>query len=134
MKYPRILCILSIFMPLWVLVLPGLSMWVQRSGLQALRRLSLPMILHTIRGIVVILSGICFMIHLNQMGLQDQMGHAGWNQGIKDAESTSELKHLTPANVADSKYQSPCPLCGDPTYFWLSAGDLDSDTEKLHKR
>ncbi len=56
-------------------------------------------------------------------------GDAGWQQRIKDAEGTSRLSHLTPAKVAECEDQRPCPLCEQPTYFWLSEGDLDSDTE-----
>jgi hypothetical protein len=52
-----------------------------------------------------------------------------WQQRIMDVEGTSRLSHLTPANVAESKYHSPCPLCGNPTYFWLNTGDMDNDTE-----
>ncbi|MCR4288917.1 MAG: hypothetical protein NUV86_01465 [Candidatus Scalindua sp.] len=55
---------------------------------------------------------------------------AEWYQRNMDAEGASALRHFTPANVADSKYHSPCPLCGDLTYFWLKTGDMDSDTEK----
>lgn len=52
-----------------------------------------------------------------------------WQKRILVVEETSRLGHLTPAKVADSKYQSPCPLCGFSTYFWLNTGDMDNDTE-----
>ena len=32
--------------------------------------------------------------------------------------------------LAESKYHSPCPLCENPTYFWLDSGLIDGDTEK----
>lgn len=57
-------------------------------------------------------------------------GDKGWEKRIKAVEGTSRLRHMTPGSVDASKYQSPCPLCEDPTYFWLSAGDMDSDTER----
>lgn len=60
-------------------------------------------------------------------------GEKGWVNRIKQAEGQSRLKYLTPANVQESKYHSPCPLCGDPTYFWLDSSLIDSDTEKLIK-
>ncbi len=56
---------------------------------------------------------------------------AEWHQRIMDVEGTSRLSHLTPANVAESKYHNPCPLCEYPTYFWLNTGDMDNDTERL---
>ena len=56
----------------------------------------------------------------------------GWQKRIKDVEDTSRLSHLTPANVAESKEQSPCPLCGKPTYFWITGG-VDSATEGFIK-
>jgi len=56
-------------------------------------------------------------------------GENGWQKRIMDVEGSSRLGHLVPADVSESKYHSPCPLCGNPTYFWLNTGDLDSDTE-----
>lgn len=55
-------------------------------------------------------------------------GDEGWQKRIMDVEGTSRLSHLTPAREAASKYHSPCPLCGNPTYFWMNSGDLDGDT------
>lgn len=55
-------------------------------------------------------------------------GEKGWVNRIKQAEGQSRLKYLTPANVEESKYQSPCPLCGKPTYFWLDDSYIDDDT------
>lgn len=60
-------------------------------------------------------------------------GEKGWVNRIKQAEGQSRLKYLTPANVEESKYQSPCPLCGEPTYFWLDSSLIDGDTERLIK-
>jgi hypothetical protein len=36
---------------------------------------------------------------------------------------------MVPADVAESKYHSPCPLCDFPTYFWMKTDAIDSDTE-----
>lgn len=55
-------------------------------------------------------------------------GEKGWVNRIKQAEGQSRLKYLTPANVEESKYQSPCPLCEKPTYFWLDDSYIDDDT------
>ncbi len=55
-----------------------------------------------------------------------------WQQRISDAEGTSRLSHLTPATNAESKEHNPCPLCGKPTYFWITGG-IDSASEKLIK-
>jgi len=60
-------------------------------------------------------------------------GEKGWVNRIKQAEGQSRLKYLTPANVQESKYHSPCPLCAKPTYFWLDNSHIDGDTEKLIK-
>ena len=56
-------------------------------------------------------------------------GDDAWHKRIMAVEDTSALSHLTPAKVAESKYHSPCPLCEDTTYFWLNTGDMDSDTD-----
>jgi hypothetical protein len=56
-------------------------------------------------------------------------GDDAWHQRIMDVEGTSALSYLTPEKVAESKYHSPCPLCGYATYFWLNTGDMDNDTE-----
>ena len=58
-------------------------------------------------------------------------GEKGWVNRIKQAEGQSRLKYLTPANVQESKYHGPCPLCAKPTYFWLDNSHIDGDTEKL---
>ncbi len=60
-------------------------------------------------------------------------GEKGWVNRIKQAEGQSRLKYLTPANVQESKYHGPCPLCAKPTYFWLDNSHIDGDTEKLIK-
>jgi hypothetical protein len=57
-------------------------------------------------------------------------GEKGWVNRIKQAEGQSRVKYLTPANVAESKYHSPCPLCEKPTYFWLDSSLIDGDTVK----
>lgn len=58
-------------------------------------------------------------------------GGKGWLNRLKKAESQSRVKYLTPASLDEGKYQSPCPLCEQPTYFWLSSGQIDGDTVKL---
>ncbi len=60
-------------------------------------------------------------------------GDNSWQKRITDVKDTSGHHHLIPDNVADSKYHSPCPLCGDATYFWLSDSDMDSDTDSFIK-
>ena len=57
-------------------------------------------------------------------------GEKGWVNRIKQAEGQSRIKYLTPANVEESKYHSPCPLCEKPTYFWLDSSLIDGDTVK----
>lgn len=57
-------------------------------------------------------------------------GEKSWVNRIKQAEGQSRIKYLTPANVEESKYHSPCPLCEKPTYFWLDSSLIDGDTEK----
>ena len=59
-------------------------------------------------------------------------GDDAWHKRIMDVEGTSALSHLTPAKVAESKYHSPCPLCGDLTYFWMNTGDLDDNDVQAH--
>jgi hypothetical protein len=129
MKYPRILCILSVFAFMGIGVTGikhvGAEEWT--ASFEAFKATDDPSYHQRHNGII---EWHLFHDTSESNGAAGSNGNAGWNKGIKDAESTSQLKHLTPANVADSKYQSPCPLCGDTTYFWLSAGDLDSDTEK----
>ncbi len=56
-------------------------------------------------------------------------GDNAWQNRIKKVERTSRLSHLTPANVEESKHHSPCPLCEFPTYFWVKTSIIDSDTE-----
>jgi hypothetical protein len=60
-------------------------------------------------------------------------GEKGWLNRIMEAEEQSRLKYMSPANVEESKYQSPCPLCEDPTYFWLNSGLIDGVTENYIK-
>ena len=59
-------------------------------------------------------------------------GDGAWHQRIMDVEDTSGHHHLTPADLPDSKYHSPCPLCGDATYFWLNTGDMDDSDVQAH--
>ncbi len=56
-------------------------------------------------------------------------GDKSWQKRIMDVKDTSGHHYLIPADVEESKYHSPCPLCEDPTYFWFNTADLDSDTE-----
>ena len=60
-------------------------------------------------------------------------GEKGWLNRIMDVEGQSRLSYMAPANVAESKYQSSCPLCEKPTYFWLNSGLIDGDTESQIK-
>ena len=55
-------------------------------------------------------------------------GEKGWLNRITEAEGQSRLKYLSPANVEEGKYHSPCPLCENPTYFWLDNGLIDNET------
>ncbi len=55
-------------------------------------------------------------------------GEKGWLNRIMEAKGQSRLKYLSPANVEEGKYQSPCPLCEDPTYFWLDSSIIDNET------
>ena len=55
-------------------------------------------------------------------------GEKGWVNRIKQAEGQSRLKYQKPANVSAQKYHSPCPLCEKPTYFWLDDSYIDGDT------
>ena len=59
-------------------------------------------------------------------------GDGAWHQRIMDVEDTSGHHHLTPADLPNSKYHSPCPLCGDATYFWMNTGDLDDSDVQAH--
>ena len=59
------------------------------------------------------------------------VGGKGWMDRLKVAEGQSRVKYLIPASMDEGKYQSPCPLCEQPTYFWLSGGQIDNDTAKL---
>ncbi|KHE93154.1 MAG: hypothetical protein K8F52_08210 [Candidatus Scalindua rubra] len=126
MRYPRILCILSIFAFMGIGVTGikhvGAEEWV--ASFEAFKSADDPAYHQRHSGNIE--------WHLFQDSSESN-GDAAWNERIKDAESTSQLKHLTPAKVVDSKYHSPCPLCECPTYFWLSADDLDSDVERFIK-
>ncbi len=120
MKYPRILCILSIFAFMGIGVTGikhvGAEEWT--ASFEAFKSTDDPTYHQRHNGNIE---------WHNFHDTSESNGYIEWNKGIKDAESTSQLKHLTPANVEDSKYHSSCPLCGFATYFWLSDSDLDSD-------
>lgn len=60
-------------------------------------------------------------------------GEKGWVNRLKDAEGQSRLNYQNPANLADEKYHTPCPLCEKLTYFWLDIGHIDNDTVKFIK-
>lgn len=60
-------------------------------------------------------------------------GEKAWVNRIKDVGGKSELSYLDPADLPDEKYHSPCPLCENPTYFWLDAGFIDGETVKFIK-
>ncbi len=122
MKYPRILCVFSIFVFMGIGIV-GIEP-VSADDFQAFKSTEDPGYHQRHNGNIE--------WHLFQDSAESN-GDKGWQQRIKDAAGTSRLSHLTPAKVAESKEQSPCPLCGYPTYFWLSAGDLDSDTESFIK-
>jgi len=64
---------------------------------------------------------------------QSNEGKKSWINRIKDAEGQSRLSYQKPANLADEKYQAPCPLCKQPTYFWLDSGHVDAETVRLIK-
>ncbi|MEE8597567.1 MAG: hypothetical protein V3T09_07145 [bacterium] len=122
MKYPRILCALSIFIFMGIGV-TGIK-HVGAASFESFKPADDPGYTQRHNGNIE--------WHLFHDSAESN-GDEEWQQRIKDAEGTSRLIHLTPAKVAESKYQSPCPLCEDPTYFWLKKGDLDSDTELFIK-
>jgi len=122
MKYPRILCILSIFAFMGIGVTgikhAGADEWI--ASFEAFKSTDDPTYHQRHDGNIE--------WHLFQDSSESNKDKdAAWYKRIMDAESTSQLKYLTPAKVAESKYHSPCPLCEYLTYFWLSVDDLDSD-------
>ncbi len=124
MKYPRILCVLSIFvfMGIGIIGIQHVDAEEWTASFEAFKSTDEPAYHQRHNG------GIEW--HLFQDSAESNHdSDKGWQNRIKDAEGSSRLSHLTPAKVAESKYHSPCPLCGDPTYFWLDTGGLDSDTE-----
>ena len=122
MKYPRILCALSIFIFMGIGV-TGITQ-VGAASFEAFKPADDP-------GYHQRHDGNIEWHSFHQSA--ESNGDKGWRQRIKDAEGTSRLRHLTPAKVAESKEQSPCPLCEDPTYFWLNESDMDSDTVSFIK-
>ncbi len=57
-------------------------------------------------------------------------GEKGWVNRIKKAEGQSRLEYQKPADLNEQKYQSSCTLCGLPTYFWLESSYIDDETVK----
>jgi len=133
MKYPKILCVLSIFIFMGIGVTGvkhvGAEEWT--ASFEAFKPTDDPAYHQRHNGNIE-----WQLFHDSEEAKADKPnytdirwieGDGAWHQRIMDVETTSRLSHLTPANVAESKYHSPCPLCTDATYFWLSAGDLDLD-------
>ncbi len=134
MKYPRILCILSIFAFMGIsfsgIENVGAEEWV--ASFEAFKSTDDPTYHQRHNGNIE-----WHLFHDSAEPKGDKPnnsdiywieGDNSWQKRITDVKDTSGHHHLIPANVADSKYHSPCPLCGDVTYFWLSDSDLDSDT------
>ena len=127
MKYPRILCILSIFAFMGIgftgIKLVGAEEW--SASFEAFKSTDDPTYHQRHNGNIE--------WHLFQDTSESNHDcDKSWRQRIEDAEGTSRLSHLTPATNAESKEHSPCPLCGQPTYFWITGG-IDSDTEGFIK-
>jgi hypothetical protein len=130
MKYPKILCVLSIFIFMGIGV-TGIKHveaeeWV--ASFEAFKSASDPGYHQRRNGTIE-----WYLFHDSKEAKADKLnwieGGDAWHQRIMDVEDTSSLSYLTPEKVAESKYHSPCPLCGYATYFWLNTGDMDNDTE-----
>ncbi len=130
MKYPRILCILSIFAFMGIGAI-GIN-HVEAGSFEAFKATDDPTYHQRHNGNIE-----WHLFHDSAESKADQPNHTdiywiegdhSWHKRITDVKDTSGHHHLIPADVADSKYHSPCPLCEDATYFWLSDSDLDSDT------
>ncbi len=136
MKYPKILCVLSIFIFMGIGGITGIKHvgaeeWT--ASFEAFKQTDDPAYHQRHNGNIE--------WHLFHDAPESKNGKPGytdmywiegdnaWQKRIKEVEGTSRLHHMTPANVGDSKTHSPCPLCEKPTYFWLGAGDVDGDTE-----
>jgi hypothetical protein len=137
MKYPKILCVLSIFIFMGIGVTGikhvGAEEWT--ASFEAFKSTDDPAYHQRRDGTIE-----WYLFHdapaaetktdkPNYTDIYWIESDAEWHQRIMDVEDTSRLSHLTPENVAESKYHSPCPLCEYPTYFWLNTGDMDNDTE-----
>ena len=130
MKYPKILSVLSIFIFMGIGVTGikhvGAEEWT--ASFEAFKPTDDPAYHQRHNGIIE-----WHLFHDSKeakAGKENWIeGGDAWHQRIMDVEDTSSLSYLTPSNVAESKYHSPCPLCGDATYFWLNTGDMDNDTE-----
>lgn len=135
MKYPRMLCILSIFAFMGIGAI-GIN-HVEAGSFEAFKSTDDPTYHQRHNGNIE-----WHLFHDSAEPKADKPkntdiywieGDHSWQKRITDVKDTSGHHHLIPANVADSKYHSPCPLCGYSTYFWLSDSDLDSDTESYIK-
>lgn len=130
MKYPKILCVLSIFIFLGIGVTGikhvGAEEWT--ASFEAFKSTSDPEYHQRRNGTIE-----WQLFHDSKEAKDDKQnwieGGDAWHQRIMDVEGTSALSYLTPEKVAESKYHSPCPLCGYATYFWLNTGEMDNDTE-----
>ncbi len=133
MKYPRILCILSVFVVMGIGVTGikhvGAEEWTE--SFEAFKSTDDPTYHQRHNGNIE-----WHLFHDSAEPKGDKPEHTdiywiegdhSWQKRIMDVKDTSAHHHLIPANVEDSKYHSPCPLCEYPTYFWLSDSDLDSD-------
>lgn len=130
MKYPKILCVLSIFIFLGIGVTGikhvGAEEWT--ASFEAFKSTSDPEYHQRRNGTIE-----WHLFQDSKEAKDDKQnwieGGDAWHQRIMDVEGTSALSYLTPEKVAESKYHSPCPLCGYATYFWLNTGEMDNDTE-----
>ena len=132
MKYPKILCVLSVFIFIGIGVtgIKHVEAEEWTASYEAFKSTKDPEYHQRHNGTIE-----WYLFHDSAEAKTDNdiywiEGDGSWHQRIMDVEGTSRLSHLTPANVATSKYHSPCPLCGYPTYFWMNTGDLDdNDTQ-----
>ncbi len=135
MKYPRILCILSVFAFMGIGVTGikhvGAEEWT--ASFEAFKQTDDPTYHQRHNGNIE-----WHLFHdasepkngkPNYTDIYWIEGDNAWQKRIKSVEGSSRLSHLTPAKDAGSKAHSPCPLCEDSTYFWLNTGEVDSDTE-----
>ncbi|MDP6924150.1 MAG: hypothetical protein R2568_03070 [Candidatus Scalindua sp.] len=139
MKYPRLLCILSIFAFMGIgftgIKHVGAEEWTE--SFEAFKSTDDPTYHQRHNGNIE-----WHLFHDSAEPKGDKPSHTdiywiegdhSWQKRITDVKDTSGHHHLLPAKDAGSKAHSPCPLCGDATYFWLSDSDLDSDTVSFMK-